>query len=170
MFGAKGNDGEAAKRGDACIRTVGRAKSPPGFERIADRRNAAGCRRPEERPQDSGKKVGVLVRVDVRDAEAGVSDAADLGRGFRSDFFRPDAESEEVAHEGSEGRPEFAIAADQRRDLFRGKNRRSVHEENMTADFKCGVGLGGGDGVFEEGPRSHERGGGERVGLMELGD
>ena len=60
----------------------------------------------QERAQDSGEEVGVLVRVDVGDAEAGVLQAADLSGGFGGDFRGADAEGEEIADEAQRGKAE----------------------------------------------------------------
>lgn len=166
MLGFEDGDGEAAEAAGS----FGGAESPGGFEGIADGGDLAGLGGGEEGAQDSGEEVGVLMRVDVGDAEAGGLEAADLGGGFGFDFGGADAEGEEVANEGGQSWTEGLTVGAEGRDFAWWKRGGSVDEEDVAADFKLGVGLGGGDGVVEEGPSSHEGGGGERAGAVEFGD
>jgi hypothetical protein len=114
--------------------------------------------------------MGVLVGIDVGDAEACILEAAHLGGGFGGDFCGVDAEGEEVADKVGEGGAQLAIATDQGGDLFRGQNGGSIDEEDVAANFESGVGFGGGYGVVKEGSGGHERGRGEGAGLVEFGD
>lgn len=108
MFGAKGNDGKATQ-----ARCFGcGAQSPGGFERIADRRNAAGAGGLEERAEDSGEKVGVLVGIDVGDAEPSGLETADLRGGFGGDLVGTDTAGEEVADEGGQSRAQLTAGGD----------------------------------------------------------
>ena len=114
--------------------------------------------------------MGVLVRVDVGDAEARVLQPAELGGGFGGDFDGADAEGEEVADERDEAGAERLAVGAEGGDLFGGQCRGAVHKEDVAADFELRVGVSGGDGIVEEGGCGHEGGGGERVGAVEFGD
>ena len=166
MLGAEGDDGEAAETAGAFCR----AQSPGGFEGVADGWDAAGESRIEEGSEDSREEVGVLVRIDMGDTEAGVLEAADLGSGFGGDFRCANAEGEEVADEGGKGWPERRAVGAEGGDLFRRESGGSVDEEDVAADFELWIGVGDGDGVVKEGPGGHESGGGERAGAMEFDD
>ncbi len=80
-------DGDVAEEGSG-----GRGAARPGrFKGIADGGDAAGAGSAEQRVEDAGKDVGVLVRVDMRNAEAGGLEAANLRSGFGFDFCGADA-------------------------------------------------------------------------------
>lgn len=98
----EGGDGEAAEAAGV----GGGAEGPGGLEGVANGGDGAGLGGVEERAEDAGEQVGVLVSVDVGDAEASVLKTANLGGGFGSDLFRADAKGEEIADEAGERWPE----------------------------------------------------------------
>jgi hypothetical protein len=162
----EGNDGEAAE-----ARGMRRGAEGPGrLKGITDRGDLAGVGGAEQRGEDTGEEVGVLMRVDVGDAEAGSLEAADLGGGFGFDFGGADAAGMEIKGEAGEAGSELAAGRHEGGDLVRGKNRCGVDEEDVAAGFEGGMGMGGGDGIVKEGSGGHESGGGERAGLVEFGD
>jgi hypothetical protein len=166
VLGLEGDDRETAEGRDA----FGGAEGPGRLERIADGWDAAGASGAEERTQDSWKKVRVLVRIDVGDVQTGALQAADLGGSFRDDFRGADAESEEVADEGSQCWPEGLAVGAEGWDLGRREGRGSIDKKDVAADFEAWIGSDGGDGVVEEGTCGHKGRGGERVALVEFGD
>jgi hypothetical protein len=132
MLGLQGDDGCAAEEGcgAAC-----HAESPVGFEGVADSRDLTCLSGPKQRAQDSGKEVGVFVRVDVGDGDAGGLKSADLGGGFGDDFLGADAEGEEVADEVGECVAEGSAVGAESGDLFRRQSGLTVDEEDVAADF-----------------------------------
>ena len=167
VLGLEGDDGEAAETDETAF---GGAEGPGGFEGIADGGDLAGAaaarsgrRIPEKRwvclcvsmwetrrPASCRRRIWAV-------ASAVISSGAD-------------AEGEEVADEGGEGRPEGLAVGAEGGDFAGRECGGSVDEQDVAADFEVGVGAGDGDGVVEEGSGGHEGGGGERVGAMEFGD
>jgi len=109
-------NGEAAEAAGAFCG----AEGPGGFEGIADGGDFTGAGSGEQGSQDSGEEVGVLVRVDVGDAEAGGLQAADLGSGLGDNFRCANTEGEEVGDEAGERGPEGLAVGAERGDLFGG--------------------------------------------------
>ena len=167
MLGLEGDDGEAAEGGG---RSAGGAEGPVRLEGIADRGDLGCLGGGEQRAEDAGEEVSVLVRVDVGDPKAGGLEAAYLCRRFGGDFGWADAAHEEIADEVGEGVAKSAAIGAKGRDLRWGQGRRAVDEEDVAANFEGGVGEGAGDGVVEECAGGHEGGGGERAGAVEFGD
>ena len=159
-------DGEVAETGCG-----GRGAAGPGWLKgVANGGDATGAGGAEQRSQDPGKDVGVLVGVDVGDTEAGSLEAANLRSGFGFDFGGADAAGVEVDGEAAEaGAQGLAVGAEG--GNLRGRQRGDgVDEENVAADFKGGVGLGDGDGFDKKRGGSHEGRGGKRVALVEFSD
>jgi hypothetical protein len=166
MLGLEGHDSEAAQAA-GCGSS---AEGPGGLEGIADGGDLAGLGGAEERAEDAGEEVSVLVGVDVGDVEASVLEAADLRGGFGGDFLGADAEGEEVADEGGQGGPEGLAVGAEGRDLAGRECGRSIDEEDVAAGFEGWRGFCEGDGVVEGGSGGHEGGGGESAGAGELDD
>lgn len=113
---AECSDGEAAQGRGA----GSGASSPAGLKGIADGSDLAGAGGAEERAQDARKKMGVLVGVDVRDAEAGGLEAADLRGSFGLDFSVANAAAVEIGGEAAETGTERMAVGAEGGDLLRG--------------------------------------------------
>jgi hypothetical protein len=114
--------------------------------------------------------MGVLVSVDVGDAEAGGLKTAELGYGFGLDFGFADAAGVEVGGKTSQSWPQGSAIGAEGGDLRGRESRGGVDQQHVAADFEAGVGASKRDGVVEEGGGGHQGGGGERATLVELGD
>jgi len=162
-------DLEAAQGAAAVER--GERDAPGLLEGVADGADACAFGGAEQRARNGGEEVGVFVRVEVRDADAGGLQFGDLGEGFALDLVFVDVAAQEGLREVEEGGAEGgAIAAEERGDGFGWGDGVAVGEDDVAADAECGVGVGDGDGVVEGGAGGHEGCGGEGAGLMEFGD
>ena len=151
-----GADFEAAKE-----RALAEGEAPGLLEWIADGGDAGALGYEEKRAGDCGEGVGVLVRVDVRDGDAVLLDAEDLGVGFLGDVGFMDAAEQEVADEvGELGSETAAVGTEECGDgVGRGEGG-AVGEDDVAADGEGGVGAGDGNGVVECAAAGHEGGGG----------
>jgi len=193
---AGGGDAEAASGGEDCSRgdlglmlegafeaaeevdlqatdagAMVEGEAPGALEGVADGGDVEALGDAEEWAGDLREKVGVLVGVEVGDADAGGEELLDLGFGFAFDVLFLDAAEDEGAEEVDQTWAEVGGAGgEEGGDGFGGRDGEAVGEDDVAADAKSGVRLGEGDGIVEGGAAGHEGGGGEDVGLMELED
>ena len=169
-------------------------RSGGGRGRGRGQRGCAGCSRPDDaaqrgskglrmarmpdcsRARDDGacnarEQVGVLVCVDVRELEAGPLQLLDLCERFALDVVLTNGAAKnaerEVAERVAEG---AAVRAEQCRDGGGIRDRSSVDEDDVTADAEGGTCEGECDGVVESRAVGHQGCGGDRAGVVQLGD
>ena len=125
----------------------------------------------QQRAGDGGEEVGVFVRVDVGDVDAGALELLYLGEGFALDVVFADLAAKERLDEVDEGGTKgLAVGAEEGGDALGRRDGDAVGEDDVAADAEGRVGVGDGDGVVEGRAGGHEGGGGEGAGLVKLGD
>jgi hypothetical protein len=117
------------------------------------------------------EEVGVLMGIDVGDSDAGALEFLHLGGRLAFDVVFANGATQQSLNEVHErGAKALAIAANERGDDVRRRDGDAVGKDDVTAYAEGGIGVGDGDGVIECSACSHQRGGGEGFGLMELRD
>jgi hypothetical protein len=115
--------------------------------------------------------MGVLVRVDVRELEAGVLQLLDLRKRFALDVVLGDGSAKnaerEVAERVAEG---AAVRTKQRRNGCGIGDRRSVDKQDVTTDTEGGPREGKHDSIVEGAAGGHQGCGGDSAGIVQLGD
>jgi hypothetical protein len=150
---------------------VAEGEAPGVLEGIANGADGVGFGDAQERARDPGEEVGVLVGVEVGDANAGALELVELGKGFALDLGLADLAAEEGLEEIEEGGAEASAVGAEKGGNGRGAgDGEAVGEDDVEADAEGGMGVGDGDGVVEGGAGGHKSGGGEGAGLMELAD
>ena len=108
--------------------------------------------------RDRRKDVGMLVRVQVRDADAGALNLANLGQDLAFNLFLPDSPHQEITDKvGQFGAKGPLIGAEQGGDRLRRGYGNAVGEDDMAADAEAGKGVRDTDSVVEGRPVGHER-------------
>src|SRR5579864_1973200 len=103
-------------------------------ERIAHSFNPAGIGRAQQRTEHFGKQMRVLVRVEVRDSNAGTFNFADLRRRFDRDFFRVKASDDGARREILQAITEMSVSIGQSSNVIRRIERNAINENNVTSD------------------------------------
>lgn len=103
------------------------------FERVANGVDVGTFGDAEKRTGDGGEEMGVLVAVEVRDADAGALEFFYLGQGFALDVCFVDAAAEQGLDEVDKGWTEgFAVGAKERGDGFWCGGRRTVGKDDVA--------------------------------------
>ena len=141
------------------------------LEGIADSADGSLLRNIEQRAEDGGEQMRVLVRVQVGDGDACTLQLCDLREGLAGDVGWVDATEEERAEESRQaGTERLLVRADEGRDGRGCRDWDAVGKDDVAADSEGWMGVGDGDGVVERGAIGHERGGGEAAGGVEFCD
>lgn len=126
--GAEQADLSATDKG----RTGRGLECPFGFERVSNGGDTTFYGRQQQRAENAGIHVGVLVCVNVRDAKAEGLQAADLRHRFDLNLnFRYSSQGHGEC-ETSEGGTEASRRQRQLRKASRGQRRSTIHEHHMT--------------------------------------
>src|SRR5579864_3340427 len=76
----------------------------------------------------------VLVRVEVRDGNAGTLNSADLGGSFDRDFFRVKASEDGTGGETLQAIAEMGVPVGQSSNVIQRSERHAINENNVTSD------------------------------------
>ena len=145
--GAEATEGE-----DFCgTQPTGARRSTNGpfrLKGIADAMNPCFFCSAKNGAKDGWEHVGVLVRVEVREAQTAVLEAGYLRGGFGFDFFGADAAGEEALEQSGEGRREtLSLRVDKGGNLIRRQDWFAVDEDDVASDAEGWVGEREGDGL-----------------------
>lgn len=147
------------------------AGTPRGLEGITDGTDGAALRDAQQRTGYGSEEMGVLVRVEMGDADAGALQAFDLGEGFALNLVFMDGTAQQRLHEVDQRRAEgFAVGAKKRGNAIGWRDWGAVGEDNMAANTKGGMSARDGNGVVKGRTGCHQCGGGQGSGAMELRD
>ena len=143
--------------------------APLRLKRMSYRPDRAALGKMQQRPGDPGKQVRVLVCIKMRDVNARPLQLLHLRHGLPLDIILADIASQQRLHKVQQVGPErLPIAAQQRRNVVRMRDRNAVGQHNMATDAQPRVSLGNGNGIVKRRPCSHQRSRGQYSGLMQL--
>jgi len=147
------------------------AAAPERLKGVADGIDSSCLGGLEQGAQHCWEHVGVLVGVDVCEAQASLGEAGDLGCGFALNVAAMNAPHEREAQECGEFPMELpGLGVDEGWNAGGGKQRSAVDQNNVATDAKPGGILRIRDCIVSRGGVGHERGAGENAGLVELED
>jgi hypothetical protein len=150
---------------------VAKSKAPGLLERVTNGANGAAFGDSQKWAGYGREEMGVFVGIDVSDGDASTLEFLHLGGGLAFDIVFADGASQQSLNEVYErGAKALAIAANETGDTVRRRDGDAVGKDDVAAHAEGGIGVGDGDGVIECVAGGHQRGGGERFGLMELRD
>ena len=99
----------------------------------------------------------MLVGVEVGHGDAGTLELPDLRECLRANIVGPEATQHGGGGKGGEGRAKACvIAAKQRGNGLRERDRHAVGEDDVAADAERGISAHDGNGIGERGPIRHE--------------
>src|SRR4029077_12269750 len=124
----------------------------------------------QQRPQDVGKKMGVLMGVQMRDRDASVLQLANLRCHFCFELFRNKPATAGKQSELAQTLTKVTSVSqiDEARNFRGGNHRSAIHENYVTANTESRRRLGRAQGIVKRGSVGHKRGGSHdasRVGL-----
>ena len=135
----------------------------PGSERIAYGPDTASLGRSQQRPQRPGEHMRVLVRVEVRNRDAGRLKPTNLSCGFGFDLFPLEAAEERALGETTQTVAKscaiFAVRVHEGRHLRSVQNRRTINQDHVAADAQLRGASGLLHRVLKGGPIGHQSGG-----------